>query len=201
LIEHLELWTNAAGGAGGAVAISDLADEGSVLRNNQFVDNLAGDRGGGLAVLGSRSALVIHNNDLLGNSAGGSGGGLYLGAADADGTWAWSNLACWNDADGIAAVEGGGANVAWNMGYNNTSGIAFDVGPLEDGGNNDTADPRFQDYDPADDPVDHDLSLRADSPAIDSGPSLGGPSTISNWRDPDGSRNDRGLTGGPGASP
>ncbi len=201
LIEDLELWTNAAAGAGGAVAISDLSDEASVLRNSQLVDNLAGDQGGGIAVLGSRSALVIHNNDLLGNDAGDAGGGLYLGADDASGTWAWSNLACYNVTDGIAAVEGSGASVAWNMAYNNTSGTDYVLGAGEDGGNNESTDPRLQDYDPADDPAVHDLSLRSDSPAIDSGPSLGGPSTISSWRDPDGSRNDRGLTGGPGARP
>ncbi len=202
LVERVELWNNVAAGAGGAVAITDLSDEGSILRNLWVEANVAGEEGGGIAVSGSRSALVIANSDFLGNDAGSSGGGLWLGADDADGTWAWSNLVCWNGGDdGLSARAGAGASVAWNTGYNNLSLVDFDLDAGEDGGENESADPRFADYDPGDAPADHDLDLSSSSPAVDSGPSFGGPSSVTTWQDRDGSRNDRGLTGGQGASP
>ena len=50
-------------------------------------------------------------------------------------------------------------------------------------------------------PINDDLSLLLSSPAINSGPIQGtGPGFYTNWTDVDGSRNDRGYTGGSGAS-
>jgi hypothetical protein len=43
-------------------------------------------------------------------------------------------------------------------------------------------------------------SMQVTSPVRDSGPAVGeGPPAYTEWPDPDGSRNDRGMTGGPGA--
>ena len=203
LLERLDLWQNEAAGVGGALALSDLSDEATVLRNLSVQGNVAGAEGGGIAITGSRSALVLANNDLLANSAVGAGGGLYLGATSATGTWAWSNIVAWNGGNsGVFAVDGGGASVAFTTSYNNTSGVDLDVAAGENGGDNATADPRWTSYDPAGDPADQDLSLRFDSPARDSGPDgSGGPAAVADWTDLDGSRNDRGLTGGQGAAP
>ena len=204
-LERLELWENAATGAGGAIAVSDLADEGSVLRNLWVQGNSAGTQGGGIAVTGSRSSLVLANSDLLDNAAGGAGGGLYLGATDASGTWVWSNLLAWNSgSSGLYGLPGAGASVGWNTAYASTSGLDFDLEATEDAGANGTADPRFADFDPAAAPEGQDLALQPGSPAMDSGPRPGpgeGPAAVGDWDDLDGSRNDRGLTGGQGATP
>lgn len=204
-LERLSLWENAAVGAGGALAVSDLSDEDSVLRNLWVQGNSAGAEGGGVAVTGSRSALVLANSDLLDNDAGGEGGGLYLGAADATGTWAWGNLVAWNGgSSGLYALPGGGASVGWSTAYANRSGQDLDLDAGEDAGGNETADPRWGDFDPDRGPEAQDLALQAGSPAIDSGPRPGpgqGPAAVESWDDLDGSRNDRGLTGGQGATP
>jgi hypothetical protein len=55
--------------------------------------------------------------------------------------------------------------------------------------------PLYVEYSADGDPDNDVLDLEAGSPAVDSGPS------DSEWNDPDGSRNDRGATGGPGATP
>jgi hypothetical protein len=87
----------------------------------------------------------------------------------------------------------GGADVAYCTAYATTSGVDF-VGELSEGTNNNTVeDPVFRAW--SNDGIDNDvLTLDTRSPALNSGPS------DSAWNDKDGSRNDRGATGGPYAN-
>jgi hypothetical protein len=91
--------------------------------------------------------------------------------------------------------------VAYNLSYSTTSGTDLDLAAGEDAGENETANPLFRDFSNDGDPSNDDLTLGSGSPATNSGPAAGeGPSWYTDWADPDGSRNNRGNTGGPGAS-
>ena len=58
----------------------------------------------------------------------------------------------------------------------------------------------FIDFSDDDAPENDDLGLQMTSPVRDAGPAIGeGPPEYTNWPDLDGTRNDRGVTGGPGA--
>ncbi|HND34291.1 MAG TPA: hypothetical protein PLA94_30025, partial [Myxococcota bacterium] len=84
----------------------------------------------------------------------------------------------------------GGAEVAWCTAYSTSSGVDFAGEASENTLENEVADPAFRSW--TDDDTDNDvLTLDASSPARNSGPS------DSSYNDHDGSRNDRGATGGP----
>ena len=105
----------------------------------------------------------------------------------------WSNIIGWSDGEsGLYSAEGIGVDAAWNLAYATYSGRDY-AGELQEDESNLVANPLFVDF--TDDGLigNDDLALSEDSPAIDSGPDRPG------WADTDGSQNDRGATGGPGA--
>ncbi len=183
---------------GGALSASDLTREGSVLRNLVFQDNIAQKAGGAVAFGGSEVAAVLANSTFTANAAADEGAGIYVAAAEATELWVWSNALLWSDGEsGLWAAPGCGASFAYNHAYLTTSGTDFDLGDA-DGGDNVVEDPQLTDVSNDGDPDNDDLAPGATSPLIDSGPPDGsGPAGYS-WRDTDGTRNDRGHTGGPG---
>lgn len=201
-VERLWVAGNEAGTRGGGLSVVNLADDEAVLRNLVVADNVAGANGGGVAVTGSVAAFLLANSTLVGNVAPGEGAGLLVDVTDAAGLHAWSNLVGWSDgASGVWVGPTAGGSVAYTLAYATTSGTDLDLGGA-DAGENASENPLFTAFSNDGDPTDDTLSLAAGSPARNSGPVDGeGPATYPDWNDPDGSRNDRGATGGPGASP
>ncbi|MDP2312362.1 MAG: MopE-related protein [Pseudomonadota bacterium] len=191
---------NQAGWQGGAIAL-DGAPAG-LVRNLLLVGNRAGNEGGGLAISGSAVSLVVANNTLVGNEASGDGGGLYLRPSWDSSVYLGSNVVAWSAGRNGVSCSGEdarGVEIAHTLAYEN-DGDDLELGRCADAGENLVADPRFDRYTDDGDPTDDLYTLGADSPAVDSGPDDGdGPSGYIDWGDPDGSRNDRGYTGGPGA--
>ncbi len=189
---------NGAEQSGGALALSDLAEAGTEVRNNRMQANVSGDSGGGIMLTGTLVQGIIANNTLVDNGAGEGAGGIGVDATYADGLWVWSNIVGWSSAaTGIAVTEGSGASVGWNTAYSTSGGIEFDLGAEEDIGDNLETNPELTDFSDNGDTTDDDLSLATGSPSIDSGPPDG--SGGESWLDTDGSDNDRGHTGGPEA--
>ena len=198
-IEGSEFLLNSAGNRGGGLTLVDVSDADGLVANNLIQDNAAGSVGGGLALYGSATVLTVANNTLFGNAAPDEGAGMWVSADDASGLTVWSNLVVWSQgASGLYAEPGAGGDYAWNLGYatsNKNSDFVGDAIEGDDfnGTENLVANPQFETYSDNGNPDDDVLNLQGSSPAVDSGPP--GPS----WNDPDGSRNDRGVTGGPGA--
>ena len=192
-IEGSDFLLNSAAGRGGGLVLVDVADLDGVVRNNFIQDNAAGDRGGGLAIYGSATALTVANNTLFGNTSPGEGAGIWVGADDSSGLVLWSNIIAWSDGpSGLYAAPDAGGDYAWNLGYASAD-RDFAGAVSADADNNLVANPEFTAFSDNGDPDDDDLTLQPGSPAVDSGP------LNPDWNDPDGSRNDRGATGGPGA--
>ncbi len=183
------LRANTAGISGGGLSIVDLDNAAAFIGNSYFIDNEAGSFGGGMAATGDVLLFSMINNTLVGNEAAGEGAGLYVEGNDAGQVWLWSNLVGWSHgASGL--YSSGGAEVAWCTAYSTSSGVDFAGEADENAMENDVADPAFRSW--TDDDTDNDvLTLDASSPARNSGPS------DSSYNDRDGSRNDRGATGGP----
>lgn len=202
LVERVWVGDNTAGSAGGGLSVVNLADASGVLRNLTVTGNEAGTVGGGVAVTGTIARFLLANATVVGNTAPGEGGGVYVSVPDADGLYLWSNVLGWNDgASGMYVLGGAGASAAYNTAYSTTSGTDFDLSDA-DAGDNEVENPLFVDYSNDGDPTNDDLGLNGSSPARNSGPVDGeGPATYPDWNDPDGSRNDRGASGGPGATP
>jgi parallel beta-helix repeat protein len=201
-IEGNWFWENqVTTGTGGGLHLSEVEDPTGFVRNNIVADNQASGAGGGIMVTGSGATFMLVNNTITHNSAGRDGAGIDVDSPDAMGLYIWSNLLAWNSGPaGIHVFDGNGADVAYNSVFATSSGIALDVRPAEDGGSNNEDDPLFLDFTNDSDPTNDDLGLELASPVRDSGPADGeGPGTYSVWHDPDGSRNDRGYTGGTGA--
>ena len=201
LVEGNRFWLNqVTAGNGGAMHLSeiDLAD--GVVRNNALVYNQASGQGGGVLIGGNRAQFVFANNTLVANNGASEGGGIDVDAFDATGLYVWSNLLAWTvGPSGVRARDGSDASIAYNTAFATTSGTGFDVRRAEDGGSNTTDNPVFIDFSDDDDPSNDDLGLQLTSPVRDAGPPIGeGPAGYTNWLDLDGSRNDRGWTGGPG---
>lgn len=194
-VERLTVVRNTAVGRGGGLALNDPGDAYGYVRNLVVEDNAAVD-GSGIAVLGAAAAGALHNNTLASNDGGDA---LLVDVTDAAALYVWANVLAFND--GTAALGcSGGASVAYNLAYGTDSGTDLDLVGCVDGGENLVDDPLFSAFDDDGDPDDDDLSLRPTSPAVDSGPEDGaGPGHVT-WSDPDGTRNDRGHTGGPGGS-
>jgi len=187
-------------GHGGAVHLGDV-ERGSV-RNLRLQDNHAAGDGGGLAVTGAQGGLVIANLTSAGDRADGTGGAWSLQpSAGGAAIWAWSNLVL--GAGGAAAVhvaDGAAVSVGWTTVWD-ADGEPWSMGGAVDAGGNDTDDPQVVSFSDNGDPLDDDLALQPGSPAIDGGPPDGAVAgAVSTWSDPDGSQNDRGHTGGPGAA-
>lgn len=193
-IERSLFWRNAAGGTGGALRLVNVDDPAGVVRNNAVQDNTAGAEGGGLALEGEGARLTVANNTFVGNEGGGHGAGLWVADADASGLVAWANLVAWSDGpSGVYVTPGSGADVGWTSAWSTTSGTDFAGAVASGTDENRVEDPQLTAFSNDGDPTDDDLTPMATSPARDTGP------TDAAWKDKDGSQNDRGLTGGPGA--
>lgn len=166
----------AGSGLGGGGIYLDYTSNPKVL-NNIIANNDGGQKGGGIAV--NAGSPTIINNTIVGNSA-------RLGA----GIYNWHNSSAtvmnsiiWGNTDPIYldySNYGGNTTIAVNYsdvqgGYTGTGNI--DVAPL------------FVDHDPAV----GDYHLQSNSPCIGAGDSS------PEYNDPDGTRNDMGAYGGPGA--
>lgn len=167
------------GNRAGATGGGGLAVEGgaATLRNVHVDANQAAGLGGGLRLMGLTGGLLEHG--LVTANAGLFGAGLFLnasGAFTARNNAVVANLGC-----GLGG--GGGALTAdYNLVFGNTGG---DYCGLAAGAHDVAGDPVFVD------PVNGDYGLGLHSPAIDRGdPDPAG-------ADPDGSRADIGLRGGP----
>ncbi len=208
-VERVRVWSNGSGRGGGGFSLADVNISDGVIRNSWFQDNYANQRGGAIQISGSSSALILANNTFAANAslAGGgedNGAALYVSTEDNTSLYLWSNIFAWNQGrNAVSVPRGSGASVAYNTAEFTTGGVEFDIGPAEDIGNNVEEDPQFLNWDPtASDPSGYDLGLQGTSPARDNGPVDGeGPPGYLLWSDLDSSRNDRGLTGGPGATP
>jgi predicted outer membrane repeat protein len=197
---------NVAGGDGGAILVDDTAS--GALRNLLVVANRAGDRGGGVSVRDTPGGLVIANSTLVGNDARGAGGGVSVATR-------WSGVvdlvslvvAGSGGTSGVSATtargelwEGTGDTGRITVAYTLASGNAGEDLSLEggtDGGDNLIADPLFTAWTDDGDATNDTYTLAPGSPAIDAGPEDGyAAGDLTDWSDPDGSRNDRGATGG-----
>lgn len=180
---------NVAGGNGGAFALTDVDLSAGSLHNNILQDNAAA-AGAGLAATGSVARFSCVNNTIVANASSGEGAGVYVAAPGA--VELKSNIVGWSDGPSglyIAAISGHDA--AYNTGYFTNSGVDF-AGAISEGTNENLSEnPLFVSFSDNRDPDDDDLRLSGSSAAIDSGPEE------SRYNDQDGSRNDRGHTGGP----
>ena len=189
---------NTAAGEGGAWRVVDV-DADSVVRNSLFLDNRAGTAGGAVELTGNRARIGFANNTFACNEAGGEGADVRVDVPDAGGFWFWSNVFAFSTGDsGLWMLPAAGGSVAYNLGFATSSGLDYSVDPAQDDGYNRVENPSWADYSCA---VDDDFGLTTASPARNTGPEdgegpPGGPTV---WADPDGTRNDRGLTGGPEA--
>lgn len=194
-LERLTLYGNAAEWRGGGLYVSDAAA--GRVRNLVVQDNRAEVEGGGIAV-GGATTLLLANTTIVGGEAEGEGGGLWIRTEAAGHVDAWSNVVAHAEGrSGVWVASDASATVAYTLGYGDDD--ALEIPWHADGGGNLVADPRFTVW-TDDRREDDDLSLGPDSPARDSGPPDGeGPDGYRAWADPDGTPNDRGHTGGPGA--
>ena len=194
LVQRSVFALNTAGAAGGGVALVDVDDAGGVVRNLLVADNDGGELGGGVAVLGEIAAFTLANSTLLGNEATGEGGGLAVDADDASGLAVWAAVVVGSYGEsGLYTSASSGADVAYCTVYRSSSGDDFAGGAAAGADENEAEDPLLAAFSNDGDPTNDDPSLSSGSPARDSGP----PEPA--WSDPDGTRNDRGVTGGPGA--
>jgi len=176
------VWKNLAGADGGGIYLSDLSD--SVLSNLWIHGNTAVGEGGGV-LLGAGGVLI--NSTLLDNTAL-SGGGV---SAQGDAA-VWSSIIGYSSGGGI--LGGSSTTIAYSLLYGNDGYDLSTVGTETES----LIEPLLlTDYVGTEDPSDADIVPAEGSPAIDSGPTEGGP--LSDWQDTDGTANDRGYTGGPGA--
>ena len=203
-IEQVTFWENQADEQGGGLGLNDIDDPDGYVRNAWFVDNAAGQRGAGIAVDGNEAALVVANNTLAGNANSSStrdGGGIWVGVENAPELYVWSNIIAFSEgASGLYSEAYNEADLSYNLVYSTSSGTDLDFDECPTCGNLDGEDPFFVDFNHDGDATNDDLSLESTSPAVDAGPEDGeGPLGYTDWADTDGSRNDLGATGGPGA--
>jgi C1A family cysteine protease len=169
------LRNNASGGSGGAVESTGTT---VAFRNTRFTANTAANIGG--AVCAFDAAGVVENCQVDGNT-GPSVGGLFLMGGGA--LQVMNNLVTGNDTGGLLA-SGTDLDQDYNNVWNNAGGddMSGVPGPCDL-----SLDPLFVDASAG------DFGLALHSPCIDHG----APDPL--CLDPDGSRADIGLLGGPGA--
>jgi predicted outer membrane repeat protein len=189
-LERSLLVLNSATVDGGALVLRDFTGTGAV-RNNRFQDNLAQNSGGAIAVLGA-SGLPIVNNTLTGNEAVSQGGAMAILGTTAGAMVVLANVSHSND--GLSAYYSESVpTFAYNTGYLTNSGTHF-AGELVEGDTNVVQNPLLVALTDDGNPDNDDLALQGGSPEIDTGPEDAA------YNDRNGTRNDRGFTGGP-ASP
>jgi len=194
LVQRAHFEFNTAAAAGGAVALTDIDDSGGWVRNLEVASNTAGSVGGGIAVTGATAAIGLVNNTLVGNTASGEGGGLHVGVTNASNLVVQANLIGWSNADsGAYVAPGSTATVDFNTSYATSTLVEFAGAVAVDVDDNYARDPLFVTFTDDGVPGNDDLDLRVGSFERDAGP----PAPAMN--DNNGSQNDRGSTGGPGA--
>ncbi|MCK6529601.1 right-handed parallel beta-helix repeat-containing protein [Myxococcota bacterium] len=175
------------GGNGGAAALQGVS---GAVRANLFLDNGAYS-GGGLHVSGP-PVPDVHNNTLVANAAEGSAGGIRIASGNAD---VRGNVVAFTARGSGISTGAGVAVLAYNDVFGNPDG-AYSGGVADPTGTdgNTSADPDFVAFASDGDGLADDLTLGSGSACRDAGD----PSAPFN--DPDGSRNDQGAYGGPGAA-
>jgi hypothetical protein len=182
-VQRCQLWSNTATGPGGAAWLG--AGSSGTFRNNWIQDNAAGD-GAGVWVAGG---ATVANNTLAANVGTGEGAAVRVVG---DAATVTANLAHFHDGlSSIFADLGSTSVVTHNTAFATSSGTDLGGALTVDVNENRSENPAFVAFSDNSDPTDDDLSLQPSSPAIDSGPA--------GQLDPDGTPNDRGATGGPGA--
>ena len=89
------------------------------------------------------------------------------------------------------------SSFSYNSCFSPSTGICYQAPEGYDEGFNDENDPLFVNFSDDNDPSNDDLTLQLSSPALLSGPFDGqGPTNYTSWSNPDGTRNNRGYTGG-----
>ena len=201
-IQRVNLLGNSAGLRGGALAATNVSDADGFLRNLRVQDNVSGGTGGGLYFGGSVTGLLLANSTFATNAAVGAGGGIHVDSEDASDLVCGGNLVTWSTAaSGFEVRVGAGGTYFSNTAFA-TAGIDVDfVGDIAAGASdNRVQNPGYVDLLLDNDPTNDDLTLQPGSPSRNSGPADdAGPGFYPTWNDTDGSRNDRGYTGGPGA--
>lgn len=214
-LEKSRFFSNTAGKYGGALALNDVTDASGYVRNCLIQNNGAGTDGGGISLIGVQS-LAVTNNTLTENEAVGDGGGLVVMATagttersarsipQASTPKLISNIIAWCKGDSGFYVKDTGSDVRNNTVFNTDSGVNFAGAGIDPTSSsftsssaawNLTDNPLFILFEPGGEPADDDLHLQSASSSRNSGPSE------TAYKDPDGSRNDRGAYGGPSALP
>ncbi|MCB9673858.1 MAG: right-handed parallel beta-helix repeat-containing protein [Alphaproteobacteria bacterium] len=170
--------------AGAAAWFSGTSD--GTWRNNFVRDN-----NGGGAWLEGAATLNVVNNTFTSNVSTGDGAAILV---DTDNANVLGNIGHFNDGQsGLYATPGSLSTIEYNTVFaTSTFGADFAGAAVVGVGENLAENPNFVAFTDNGDPNDDDLSLGTGSPAIDTGP------PASNYNDTDGTRNDRGATGGPG---
>ena len=213
---------NAAGAAGGGILCYGSSPE---ISNNTITDNKADGDGGGIECY-DQSNPTISNNTITGNAAGDNGGGIYCYKSNPkisnviiSGNHAFSYggaLYCSNASPtitncaivrnnaaeyGAVYVYSSSPQISNTIFRQNDNDLIFDFTSTPGVTYSDIADARFswQNGNISTDPLFEDIEtgdyrLSSNSPCINTG----NPSP--EQKDPDGSRNDMGAFGGPGAA-
>ncbi|MEC7985074.1 MAG: MopE-related protein, partial [Myxococcota bacterium] len=201
-IERSEFWLNSSAEMGGAISVVNHKSSGSVIRNNLFQDNSTLEKGGAISFSGFAAGLMLANNSFVANSSVLQGAAVYDEATDSSELYIWSNIFHANDGNyALYIAEGTAASLGYNTAFLTTSLVPWYYDDTVGPGNNTEEDPIFVQFTNDGDPTNDDLQLDATSPAIDAGPPDGAPAFYTDWNDLDGTQNDRGHLGGPGAAP
>jgi len=209
-ISNLPVYGNTAGLTGGGIAVNNTNDPDGFLRNLELRNNVAGDvlggglvgSGGGLYVGGNVASFVIANNTLTENAAVEEGGGVLVDADNASGLFAASNIVGWSGGEsGFEVRAGVGGTYLANTAFGTGAVNADFVGDIGSGaGDNTVLNPQFATFSPDGNPYNDLPNLLGGSPMRNSGlQNADAPAGYPDWDDTDGSRNDRGATGGPAA--
>jgi predicted outer membrane repeat protein len=165
------------GGIGSGGGVESMGTS-LVFRNTRFSGNTTGNIGGGVFAFSATG--VVENCQADGNVGSSIGGMFLMGAGDLQ---VRNNMVFANDAGGLL-VAGTGATEDWNNIWNNTGGDNMSGTP---GAHDLSLDPLFVDA------AAGDFGLACYSRCIDGG------EIDPQCADPDGSRADIGLLGGPAA--
>ncbi len=201
-IGRLEVFDNTAGLTGGGIAVNNTTDTDGWIRNCAVRNNVAGASGGGLYVGGNVAGFVIANNTLTENGATEEGGGIHVDADDASSLFVASNIVAYSSGDsGFEARVGVGGTYMANTAFGTGAVNADFVGELSAGSDDNTVvNPQLATFTPDGDPFNDVVGLGANSPMIDTGlHEDDAPTSYPDWDDLDGTQNDRGASGGPGA--
>jgi hypothetical protein len=175
LLNTTLLGNHGGGGSGGGV---EAMGTHLVFRNTRISGNTTANIGGGICAFTATG--VVENCQVDGNQGSSIGGMLLMGGGE---LLVRNNMVFGNDSGGLMA-SGTGVAEDWNNVWNNTGGDYMSGAP---GAHDLSLDPVFIDADAG------DFGLGCYSPCIDGG------AIDPLCLDPDGSRADIGLLGGPSA--